>query len=396
MNGNDYILWLPSWYPNKIEPFDGDFVQRHAVATSAFAPIQVLYLIRDVESKFTDSVRVEETDHGNLKETFVYYSVPKMGLKPVERFISLMRYGKLYRRHVRKIFAARGRPSLVHVHIAFKAGLIARWIKMIYGIPYLLTEQWTGYLDEAKPNINQISFTRQYLYSKIISSARLILPVSYYLGNAIQKKWLFADVTVVPNVVNTEIFYPRENSISDKPLRLIHASLLNYQKDPETMLRAISLVREKGIDVRLDVYGPLKPILTALTDELGLQSVVKFHGEVQQPVLAEAMRNAHALVLYSRYETFGCVIIEAFASGIPVIVPDTPLMRELVDNGRTGMLTPGHDPQSLADKIEWFNNSRGIFNKSELRRESSQYDFSTVGKDIFSIYEEIRKASEPQ
>ena len=36
-----YILWLPSWYPNKLDPFDGDFIQRHAVAVSAFVPVHV-------------------------------------------------------------------------------------------------------------------------------------------------------------------------------------------------------------------------------------------------------------------------------------------------------------------------------------------------------------------
>ena len=46
-----YVLWLPSWYPNKLAPFDGDFIQRHAKAAALYNDILVIYAVPDEERK---------------------------------------------------------------------------------------------------------------------------------------------------------------------------------------------------------------------------------------------------------------------------------------------------------------------------------------------------------
>jgi len=55
-----YVLWLPSWYPNKLDPFDGDFIQRHANAASLHTKVHVIFVKADEEGKIT----------GNLEESF--------------------------------------------------------------------------------------------------------------------------------------------------------------------------------------------------------------------------------------------------------------------------------------------------------------------------------------
>ncbi|HLF45514.1 MAG TPA: hypothetical protein VI548_03770, partial [Chitinophagaceae bacterium] len=68
-----YILWLPSWYPCKLTPYDGDFIQRHARAVSAFVSVQVVHFIRDKDGTVTKDIRIEENKTDKLTETIVYY-----------------------------------------------------------------------------------------------------------------------------------------------------------------------------------------------------------------------------------------------------------------------------------------------------------------------------------
>lgn len=379
-----YILWLPSWYPNPITPYDGDFIQRHAKAVSAFIPVHVFYIIRDKERQMTRSVRFLEKSEGNLTETIIYYNSLHCGIRIFDRMLSQTKFWWLYRKHVKKLFREKGFPELVHVHIVYKAGLIARWINKKFGIPYLLTEQWTVHLPEAKPNINELPFTEQHLISKIMDHTRLVLPVSAYLGKEMKKHWPGIRFEVIPNVVNHEIFFPGEKEPSPL-LRLIHISTLTWQKDPESLLKAVKVVKQRGIPVKLDLFGPPHRV-QHLIHELDIAAVVYLHGEVPQTELAGFLRNSDALVLYSRYETFGCVIIEANACGVPVIVSDTRLMHELVEEGKNGFFVPPDNYMALADAIQLFFENKHKTNPQEIARTTAKYSYEKVGKMFLEIY----------
>src|SRR6185436_6828034 len=92
---NSYILWLPSWYPNKISPYDGDFIQRHARAVSTFIQIHVVHFVRDIKGIVTDSIFIDKKTTGNLTETIVYYHVKQPVLKFIDKIISLNIFRRL-------------------------------------------------------------------------------------------------------------------------------------------------------------------------------------------------------------------------------------------------------------------------------------------------------------
>src|SRR6266496_904545 len=181
------IFWLASWYPNFLKPYDGDFIQRHARAVSAFTPIHVMYFVRDSNGMVTNSIYIDKKTTGNLTETIIYYKVKRSGFKFIEKIRSFKVFRKIYKKTISELFGKEGRPQLVHAHVAFKAGLIARWIKRKYRIPYLLTEHWTIYLDEATPNLKDLSFVHRSVIGKVMKEALLVLPVSDYLGKCLQQ-----------------------------------------------------------------------------------------------------------------------------------------------------------------------------------------------------------------
>ncbi len=131
------------------------------------------------------------------------------------------------------------------------------------------------------------------------------------------------------------------------------------QKDLPTLLRAFAQVRAQR-SVRLIILGDVSGSdkskrrrinLMALATDLGLAADVKLQGFVQNPFTY--MARAAVLVLSSRYEGFGNVIVEALACGCPVVSTDCPSgPAEILDNGRFGLLVPVGDDTAMASAID--------------------------------------------
>ena len=136
-----------------------------------------------------------------------------------------------------------------------------------------------------------------------------------------------------------------------------------YQKNTEAILTALSLLK-KDCNFEMYLYGTMNPALEKLIEELKLENHVFVKGEVSHILLSKAIQHADALVLYSRYETFGCVLIEANACGVPVIVSDLEVFHEIVDEGFNGIFVAGENPVALAAKLKEFAESKNKFDIS--------------------------------
>jgi glycosyltransferase involved in cell wall biosynthesis len=278
------------------------------------------------------------------------------------------------------------KPVLVHCYIALKAGLTALWVKKKYSVPYVLTEQWTIHLAEAKPGINDLPVYFRNKLARILNNAAAVSVVSEYLGQRLKSLYKIDGYTLIPNVVNGGIFKPREQPIDNK-LRLIHISGLDYQKNPEDILRALAIVNKTYPDFVLNVVGPQKDELKELVVKLGLSGKVEFLQEMLHPELVEHLRTSDALILYSRYETFGCVIIEAQACGIPVFVSDIPVLRENIIENFNGIIAEAENPGDLAARILEFIGERQKYSKNEISKYALEhYSYQKIGKMFHSWY----------
>ena len=129
---------------------------------------------------------------------------------------------------------------------------------------------------------------------------------------------------------------------------LVFAGRLTEQKDPRTLLEAFALLLP-FVPARLLILGdgPLRAELEETARELGLSGSVSFAGFQSNPL--PWISQASALVLSSRYEGLGNVIVEALALGTPVVATDCPFgPAEILEHGRFGVLAPPGDPAGLA------------------------------------------------
>jgi glycosyltransferase involved in cell wall biosynthesis len=381
------ILWLASWYPNRCSPFNGDFIKRHAEAVSLFEEIQVICVIRDSTGSVTKDVLTEEAAQDKLTETIIYYYSPKYPFF-FDKLFSERKYRQLYKEAVRNYTSKNGKPDLVHVHVAMKAGVIALWLKRTMAVPFVISEHWSGFLDEAREKFEQLPFYFRSLWKKVMRKADGCSTVSQYLGSAVKNKFPFIETVIIPNVVNTAIFYPSE--VERGPLKFIHISGLDDLKNPKELMEAFKIVLDKYPNTVLEVFGSTKKAIVDFSDSLQLTGKVRFHEEVPQQQLASELNQSVALILYSSFETFGCVLIEANACGVPVIVSDIPVFHENVQESLNGFFVKPHDPVALAEKMIWAIKNRPLVNsKAVTAMTGSKFSYSVVGKQFSNWYKEI-------
>ena len=382
-----YILWLPSWYPNKLEPYNGDFIQRHARAAALYHPVTVIFFTQFGES-VSQRYNVETTVNGNLKEIIVY--IPFVPLKI--RFLDRIRYNIKYYSFAKKIlndhFTKSGLPHIVHVHVPMKAGNLAFWIKRKFKTPFIVSEQASTYLREAPDNF----FKRHWLYrlqvKKIFKTADYVTNVSAAVGEILKDLFNIKKFSVIHNTVDTSIFKPVDSGYNEVA-SFIHISLLNYQKNVADIVRSLSILKKENQNFRLMIFGPANNDLIKLVHDLNLEEEVRFHVEVPQDELAKFVQQADALILFSRYETFGCVIIEALACGKPVILSNLPVMHENAKEGFNAVFAENENPSDLAEKIKWFIENRTKFNAAEIANDAAlRYNYSKVGKEFTNWYKQ--------
>lgn len=141
-------------------------------------------------------------------------------------------------------------------------------------------------------------------------------------------------------------------------LRIVSCGRLNPCKGHATLVKAIAILRARGLDVRLEIVGEddlggagYRSQLQAVIDGLSLQSQVRLLGAVSEELVRQALERAHIFSLASIHEPLGVAIMEAMAMELPVVVTGAGGVAELVDDGTDGVLVPPEDANRLAEGI---------------------------------------------
>lgn len=383
------VLWLASWYPNLIEPLTGDFIERHAKAASSRYSVSVIHVLKERVPVISEKVfREKRVYNSRCQAIITYYKVPVYKLRWVSRVIAAYFFLKHFISEANLYISQNGKPELVHVHVCMKAGLIALWLKWVHHIPYVITEHWTGFCPGARPNFDEQNLAYRFCWRMIMKEASGCSTVSDYLGLALKSRLKTLEYMVIPNVVDTEIFRQHSSAESDL-FRFIHVSTLNYQKNIAQIFEAIKILSVlTNKKFQLTIYGPEKPELFRLAKELNIENKIVFKNESSQPELAKDMQQCGALILYSLYETFGCVIIEANACGLPVIVSDIPVFHENVLGNVTGVFVPLNQPPRLAGELLKMMNDRTLFNETAIIDiTKKKYSFEAVAALFDAFYD---------
>jgi glycosyltransferase involved in cell wall biosynthesis len=160
---------------------------------------------------------------------------------------------------------------------------------------------------------------------------------------------------IFPRGLDTQLFHPTRRNpkffekfgAKNGQVRLLYVGRVSREKDLDLLAEAYRRLRAEGLSIQLCVvgHGPYsKEFSESLPEAL-------FTGYLKGEELAGAYASADIFVFPSTTDTFGNVIIEAQASGVPVIVSDSGGPKELVENERNGLITKSHDVEDLTRAI---------------------------------------------
>jgi glycosyltransferase involved in cell wall biosynthesis len=238
----------------------------------------------------------------------------------------------------------------VHVHSCGNAANVALFANLLSGLPYSLTLH--GPLQDYGPNQKQ---KWKHSVFAVVITRRLLKEVNEQLGGSLP-----AAVELAPMGVDLKQFQapvPYQPWDGRGPARLFACGRLNPCKGHDDLVRAVALIRDQGLDVRLhiagedDTGGGFRQRLEQLKAELNLTDRVTLLGAVPEETVRSELEAAHVFALASLEEPLGVVIMEAMAMGVPVVVTGAGGVPELVDDGVDGLLVPPRDPRQLADAL---------------------------------------------
>lgn len=376
-----YVLKLCGWYPSDIDAYNGDFVQRHALSIATQKPVVVLFAAKDVRRR-NGGIKLVRTTHHNLTEFIAYYPARNW----LDTWWSQYYYLQVLFKILPQLRSEFGDPALVHVNIAWKPAIWAAFITKKYHWPLVVTENSTEYQPEARLHVSRVGVLRRHLTARLFRECKLFVPVSRQLGEQVQALFGKIPFTVVPNAVNTQLFFPVPKP-TGLPFRIVHVSTLTYQKNAEGLLKVFDAVLQKFPHAELVIVGPITPLLLQWQNHWKEQEFkVRCTGLIPYEAVAKQLQQADVLVLFSRYENLPCVILEAHCCGVPVVSTHVGGIAEVI-NKTNGLLVPSGDEAALFNAVSDIITQKIIFEKEVIAENArAMYNYEQIGKSFVQAY----------
>ncbi len=396
------ILHLLSWSPRPDDPTLGNFCVRMIDAL----PVDCHSVILSVcdGKDMTKSFEVKEIPGAHHTHVQIYIRPPKINAVRKLKMLRMYQYGLKY---IKQRFF---KPDLIHLHVTYPLGQVALLWKKLFGYKYVLTEHWTIYQPQNKEVL--VGKLKRKIV-KIANNAELIMPVSFDLQRCMEGHGVRNRFKVIFNLVNTDIFKLRQSPCIDSSLptnlhrndmqgstendmhvwkkHILHISTLRDEaKNFSGILRTIERLRQQRDDFELHVIHDYEaPEFKAFVKEHDLEDCIIFHGKKTSAEVAEAYQQADFFVLFSNFENLPCVIVEAFASGVPVLSTSVGGIAEILSPER-GILIPQGDEDALLQGMIQLLDHSSEYDRQAIRDYAIKtFAAQNIGQQIFEAYKEV-------
>lgn len=369
------VLHITFWYPSKEHPGNGTFVREHIQAISRFAESKVIafsYLPRESQK----ILEFETINDNGVEVNFIKFRQhPSFKLNfLVFSFFAFLRFLKNY------IYGFR--PQLVHSHV-YIATIVATNIAKLFRIPVVATEHFS------RISLDKLMTLEKKFAVSAFNKCKVVCSVSNKLKRDLIKLGVKTRIEVVPNAINTDIFFPKKKKVaSSEKVNMIFVGNLIKEKGLYELFKALSELINV-IDFNLEIIGdgPERKNLEKYAEEMRIKDKVVFYGYQSKEVVAQKMREASFLVHPSHFETFGCVVAEALCCGTPVLATNVGAIPEILDDERLGLLVEPNDYIKIRDGIMLMISKLPEFDKDFIATyASSRYSYKVISSKYQDIY----------
>ena len=185
---------------------------------------------------------------------------------------------------------------------------------------------------------------------------------------------------------------PRHDlAMKDIPF-LLAVATLEPRKNLTTLLKAISVLKQRGWEGRLHIAGETgldAERVGRTIEHLGLADTVDRLGYVEAAALPSLYRRAHAFVMPSHWEGFGLPLLEAMASGTPIVASDIPVHREVAARAATYASADDHEALAAAIELVWNDTELRARLVKEGRERVTCFSWEVSARKTLEIYQEV-------
>lgn len=274
------------------------------------------------------------------------------------------------------------------VHLLANSG----WSWHLFAAPAV----WTGWLLKKPVVINyrggeaETFFERSWRWVlPTINKSRHVIVPSAFLQRVFAKRGMPSDI--VPNILDIERFdFKHKKPFDSNSPHLVVTRNLEKIYGVDTVLEAFALILGKFPQARLTVAGsgPEDEALKQLADRLDLSSSVDFCGRLEPDQIIELYREADVLLNASRVDNSPNSLIEALASGVPVVSSNVGGIPDLVEHMQSALLVEAGAPGELAEATLQLLNDQNLREKliGQGKQVASRFDKHRVLEKLTSVY----------
>ena len=368
MKDDKRILIIPSWYP----PDGGYFFKEHSEAI-----LKMGWKVDVLVNRLVGTRKLFQAGWSALRRFRVgeedglrvirssYLKVP--GNEQYNILGWARQTARIYRRYEKQF----GRPDLVLAHSVTWAGYAAYLLNRKHGIPYIIVEHRSFFVWRAPEARQMVKPFHVPLFKLAYDHCEKLILVSDSMRKGVEA--LVPSATErsmhIPNMIREDLFLPPAEARTSDPFVFLWAGRLEHVKGVDLLLEAVKSLSEntqRQFSVRLAGKGSLREKLEQQAIDLGVNDRVSFLGRLSREEMLKEMQQANCFVLPTRYEAFGVVLIEATATGLPVIAtrsggPDSIVTKE------NGLLIERENVNELAGAMLEMMSKINAFSSKEIR-----------------------------
>lgn len=364
-----HIVIASSWYPNKYQPFVGNFVKRQAELIASKHLVTVLHTVSHPDE---NGFRIEKKATGNLTEIIVYH----------ERGKSALRKYALQKEALSHALTEVLEVELIISHVALPKGMQFIQLKKELNCPWVHIEHGSYF---RKEYWKKLSFFQKTIIKRMVKRVDHFYVVSETLKREILTHFPQKEIGIIPNHIDTDLF-KFEPKPHNEIKKFLHISTLEEAtKNPKGIIDACKLLTDKGLfnfHVAIISDEPTQK-WEEYVAQLGLDNQINFDGPFDWEDLPRWYQQSDAFILNSNYETFSIVLAESWATGTPVLSTPVGIASKLPKD--LGIQTKADDPESLADAMEEIILEKRTFEGDKIRSSSLKYGSEEVLKQLESL-----------
>jgi glycosyltransferase involved in cell wall biosynthesis len=382
-----HVLIIPSTYPKYKGDLSGIFFQDQAVALRKNG-CEVGVICPEITS-IRNLRNISKIKWGFEKITDDGLRVVKfhaLNYFPLIHSLYFQWTRYLYKKLFKKYTILYGIPDIIHAHEIFNGGLLAVEIGEKFGIPVLITEHSSAFA------LRNFSPTKLRLARNACNKSKINIAVSNSLAEFLNakikasSKWIY-----LPNMLDDIFTEYKYEEYQQEKFTFICVGSLDSNKNHIAAIEAFAREFGKDENKKLIIIGAGEELgkLISRTETLNVRSKIDFLGELSRIDVLKYITQSNVMVLPSKYETFGVVLIESLALGRPVIATRCGGPESIVRQ-QDGLLIEPNDINALSLAMKSMVKNYENYNSLEIRQACiERFGSRSIAKKIINNYSEI-------